>query len=266
MKGEYGEDVFVSFIARFMEQHKQDPFFVYYPMALTHAPFEPTPNSPEWRSGDRHKADPKFFRDMVEYMDASVGRLVEHIDRLGLHDNTMILFFSDNGSPREIASRMGDRVIQGGKGATTDAGTHVPMIAHWRSVTPAGKVLDDLIDSTDFIPTMLEAARAKLPSGFVADGRSFLPQLRGEKGRPRELIYSWYDPRPGWDKDRFSLKIFARDKRYKLYSSGEMFDVPADPLEQTPIPPEREAAAIRRARKRLRETIDRMASQTTRQH
>jgi arylsulfatase A len=186
---------------------------------------------------------------------------VAHIDRLGLRDNTLILFYSDNGTPREIESRMGDRVIRGGKGETTDAGTHVPMIANWRGAAPAGRVLDDLIDSTDFIPTMLDVARAKRPSGFLVDGRSFLPQLRGEKGAPRESIYCWYDPRPGWDKEQYSLKIFARDKRYKLYSTGDLFDVAEDALEKTPIRPGSETPAARQARIRLRTAIEAMDSQ-----
>lgn len=233
--GEYGEDVFVSFMSEFMKREKNGPFFVYYPMALTHGPFAPTPRSASWKSGDRHKSNPANFADMVGYMDHSVGRVVETIDRLGIRDNTLILFFADNGTPREIASRMGDRVIRGGKGDTTDAGTHVPMIANWRGTAPAGKVLDDLVDSTDFLPTLAAVAGSKVPAGFISDGRSFLPQLRGEKGNPREWIFSHYDPRPGWDKEQFSLKISARDKRYKLYSTGDLYDTETDPSEKTPL-------------------------------
>jgi arylsulfatase A len=133
------------------------------------------------------------------------------------------------------------------------------MIANWRGVTPTGKVSDDLIDSTDFIPTMMSAAGAKLPSAFIADGRSFLPQIRGEAGNPRDWIYCRYDPRPGWDKDKFSLKIFARDKRHKLYSSGELFDTTADPLEKSPIPTEKESEEARRARSRLRTVLEQFA-------
>jgi arylsulfatase A-like enzyme len=233
-RGRYGEDIFVSFLSAIMERHRNEPFFVYYPMALPHAPFVPTPNSPEWRSGDRHLPDNRFYRDMVEYMDTSVGRLVAHIDRLGIRDNTFILFFSDNGSPREITSRMSDRLIRGGKGSTTDAGMHVPLIANWRGTSPSGRIADDLVDSTDFLPTMLDAAGVW--SGRF-DGRSFLPQVRGKTGEPREWLYSWYDPRPGWDKEQFSLKIHARDTRYKLYSTGELYDVMGDPLEQSPLAP-----------------------------
>lgn len=265
LKGQYGEDVFASFLIHFMETHKDEPFFVYYPMVLTHAPFTPTPRSAEWKSGNLHRTDPRFFKDMVEYMDATVGRVVESIDRLGLRENTIILFFSDNGTPREIESRLGGRTIRGGKGLTTDAGTHVPLIANWKGTAPAGKVLDDLIDSTDFLPTIAEAAGIKIPREFTVDGRSFFPQLKGATGKPREWVYSYYDPRPGWDKEQFPLKISARDKRYKLYSTGELYDVVADPLEQSPIPSERQTPEARRSRIRLQEVLDDMKKHIQRQ-
>lgn len=252
--GAYGEDIFTDFLIRFLKKSKREPFFLYYPMAVTHDPFQPTPDSAEWKSGGRAKTDPKFFKDMVEYMDRSVGRLVSALDELGLRENTLILFYSDNGTHQSLESKMGGKVIRGGKGLTTDAGTHVPLIANWKGATPAGRVVEDLIDSTDFIPTMAEAAGTKPGKEFTIDGRSFLPQLRGAKGNPREWLYCHYDPRPGWDKDKFSLKIFARDKKYKLYSTGEFFDVPADPLEKNPLRElSGEAAA---AKTRLQRVID----------
>lgn len=257
MKGRYGEDVFADFIGRFMEKNRNDPFFVYYPMALTHGPFNPTPRSRDWAAGNRLKNDPGYFGDMVQYMDELVGRIEDQVERLGLSQRTLLLFYSDNGTPREVTSRMGEKVIRGGKGLMTDAGTRVPLIARWPGTTPPGKVFDDLVDSTDFIPTMLEAAGAPLPRGAPIDGRSFLPRLRGERGKPREWIYCWHDPRPGWDKERFKLEIFARDQRYKLYSNGRLFDVPNDVLEERPLPPNVGGAAAQ-ARPRLRAVLDRM--------
>jgi arylsulfatase A-like enzyme len=240
-KGKYGPDVYTDFLNRFMEQNREQPFFAYYSMALTHGPFNPTPRSADWASGNRLKNDPKYFKDMVESMDEVVGRMVRKLDELKLREQTLILYFSDNGTGREIRSKMGDRVIAGGKGMTIDAGTHVPMIANWPGTTPAGKVLDDLIDSVDFVPTLAQAAGAAPIGG--ADGISFLPQLRGDKGRPREAVFWHYDPRPGWDKKQYTLKRFARDKRYKLYDDGRFFDPTTDPLEERPLPPGAAAAS-----------------------
>jgi arylsulfatase A-like enzyme len=233
LKGAYGPDVYTAFLSRFLEQNRERPFFAYYSMALTHGPYNPTPRSADWPKGNRLKNDPKYFKDMVEYMDEAVGRLVRKLDDLKLRERTLILYFSDNGTGRGIQSRLSGRVIEGGKGLTTDAGTHVPMIANWQGVTPSGKVLDDLIDSVDFAPTIAEAADATpMPGG---DGRSFLRQLRGERGDPREAVFWHYDPRPGWDKKQYTLKRLARDKQYKLYDDGRFYDVTADPMEERPL-------------------------------
>ena len=212
-------------------------------MALTHGPFNPTPRSADWAKGNRLKNDPKYFGDMVQYMDEVVGRIVRKLDDLKLRERTIILFYGDNGTDRHIRSRMGDRVVQGGKGLTTDAGTHVPMIANWKGTAPAGRVLDDLIDSVDFLPTMTGAGGASAPRG--ADGQSFLPQLKGDKGNPRKYLFCHYDPRPGWDKDNYRLHRFAWTKQYKLYDDGRMYDLLADPLEQHPLSPETAGEARR---------------------
>ena len=232
-EGAYGPDLYTDFLNRFMEQNRERPFFAYYSMALTHGPFNPTPRSADWANGNRLKNDQKYFGDMVEHMDEVVGRIVRKLDDLKLRERTIILFYSDNGTHRGIPSRMGEKVIVGGKGLTTDAGTHVPMIANWKGTTPSGKVLDDLIDSVDFLPTMAAAGDARVPK--PCDGQSFLPQLRGEKGNPRDHLFWHYDPRPGWDKKPYRLHRFARDKRYKLYDDGRMYDVPADALEERPL-------------------------------
>ncbi len=258
LKGKYGEDVFCDYINRFVERHRHEPFFVYYPMTLTHPPFMPTPRSAEWARENRLKPDPKHYKDMVEYMDEVVGRVVDNLDRLGLRENTLILFYSDNGTPVGVRSQLGSRVVDGGKGLTTDAGMRVPLIVDWRGVTrvtPSGKVLPDLVDSTDFLPTMFDAIGAKLPPDRVADGHSFMPQLRGQKGTPREWIYCHYDPRPGHDKDQYGLLIFARNQRYKLYSDGRLFDIDADVLEEHPLAP----GAAAPVRKKLQAVIDKYA-------
>lgn len=254
-RGKYGPDLFCDFLCRFLERNARRPFFALYSMVLTHGPFEPTPSSPEWRTGDRFAANPRFFTDMVRYMDLEIGRLVECLEALGLRERTLILFTSDNGSPREITSQLGARSIRGGKGLPTDAGTRVPLIANWKGTASEGRVLDDLIDSTDFLPTLFEAAGAGLPLGVTLDGRSFLPRLLGERGNPREWLFFHHDPRPGWDKERYRLERWARDRRFKLYEDGRFYDVERDPDEQRPLGPENLAPAARQARERLAQVL-----------
>ncbi len=251
---QYGPDIFVDYMDGFMEKHRSEPFFVYFPMALTHSPFVPTPDSAGWQ-GDRHKSDNKYFADMIAHMDKLIGRIVQKVDALGLRENTLILFTTDNGTHRNITSRMNDGTeIKGGKGFPADAGTRVPLIANWTGTIPEGLVLDDLIDFSDFLPTLAEVSGARLPDVTI-DGRSFAPQLRGGKGNPREWIYCYY---AGREVLNVPPTQFARDKRWKLYDDGRLFDIDSDVLEQHQVPVGSSDAHAQVARKKLEAVLDSM--------
>jgi arylsulfatase A len=250
--GEYGPDLVSDYALDFIKRKKDEPFFLYYSMMLTHAPFEPTPDSADYTTfngkGERGKA--KYFGDMVAYMDNLVGKLTARVDELGLRENTLILLLGDNGTGRAVVSSFKGKPVEGGKGQTIDGGTHVPAIANWPGKVVAGKVCDDLVDASDFLPTFCEMAGVKIPDNLRLDGRSFAPQLRGERGTPREWLYTWYDPRESNDRKA----EFARDKQFKLYSTGQLFDVRSDPEERSPL---RELSEEARAAKvKLRAAID----------
>jgi len=233
--GEYGPDLINDLALDFITRKKDQPFFLYYPMLLTHAPYQPTPDSKTWNPkavGENVNQAKAHFGDMVEYMDKLVGRLVARLEALGLRDNTLILFLGDNGTGRGTTSLMSQREIVGGKGTTTDAGMHVPLIANWPGTIASGGVCHDLVDSTDFLPTLLEAAGEKPAGDLKLDGRSFWPQLRGQRGQPREWLYAWYSPRQNND---LTVREFAFDQRYKLYRNGNFFDRQSDPAEAKPL-------------------------------
>ena len=227
--GEYGPDLVNDFALKFIEKNKSKPFFLYYPMMLTHAPYQPTPGSPDWdpkASGEKESKDVKHFAGMVTYMDKLVGRVVSKLDELKIRDNTLIIFLGDNGTGKGVSSRFRGTVYPGGKGLTTARGMHVPLIVNWSShIKPS--VNDDLIDSSDFLPTICEAAGAGIPASLTIDGKSFWPQLQGEKGEPREWIYTWYaqDGVP-------PIREFVTTKEYKLYRGGRFYDLKKDPFEE----------------------------------
>jgi arylsulfatase A-like enzyme len=258
-KGKYGPDLFAEFLSEFFERNRKEPFFAYYPMTLTHGPFNPTPRSADWQHGDRLKDDPKYFRDMVEYMDDVVGRVVASVDRLGLADNTLILFYSDNGTPPGIVSTANGRTVHGGKTLTTEAGMHVPLVARWHGVTAPGSVCRDLIDSTDFVPTLAEITGAKWFAGRPLDGRSFAPQLRGQRGNARDYLFAHYDPHPGCKNKAIIPTRLSWDHRWKLYPDGRFFDMKTDVTEQKPIAPGKAGTAGEAARKKLQSGLDEMA-------
>lgn len=230
-QGKYGPDMMCDFLCEFIEQNRHQPFFVYYPMLLVHDPFVPTPDSIGERSRghESNRADPsqtkENFAAMVNYMDKIVGRIVDHLRTLELLENTLVLFTSDNGTHPSIRSLWNDFSIQGGKGGTTDMGTHVPLIAYWQGRTPGGKVIDDLVDFTDVYPTLAELIGE---SAAESDGRSFLPQICGLPGNPRSWIFCHYQPFWG---NRTPAQ-FARTQQFKLYRDGRLYHVPED-MEET---------------------------------
>ncbi len=252
---DYGPDVFTNFILDFIERHQEEPFLVYYPMVLTHDPFVPTPDSPEWKDTP-NKKDKRFFAHMVQYMDKLVGRIHHKLETLNLSENTILLFTADNGTHRSIQSMTQTGTVIGGKGTTPNAGTHVPLIAYWKGKTPVGKVSNDLIDFSDMLPTFAEAMDVEHPRPSVVEGRSFLPQLKGERGHPREWVYCYYDPL--WGNLGQYKNQFVRDQRYKLYQDGRLIDVAQDELEKTPLDMDEVSASAEKAGQRLGRALDLM--------
>lgn len=251
--GAYGPDLCCDFVCSFIERNRHKAFFAYYPMILPHDPFVPTPLSAD--SGEKDKK--KNFAHMVRHVDTLVGRIVTRLESLGLDERTLVVFTGDNGTNRKIETNTTRGVVKGAKAHTTDAGTHVPLIASWPGSAPRGAVCDDLVDFSDFVPTLAALSGAALPEGRIIDGCSFLPQIKGLEGTPREWVFCHYWKR-GREKDK--IDEFVRDKRWKLYGDGRLYDLSVDVLEERPIDaPSDEAAA---ARKRLEKVFGEVASRT----
>ena len=157
--------------------------------------------------------------------------LLAGVDELGLRDNTLLIILGDNGTQRGTLTMMGDRKFIGGKGLPTDAGMHVPLVVSWPGKAAAGKVSRDLVDTTDFLPTVCEAAGVPVPAELKIDGRSFLPQVRGEKGNPRAWYYSWYAPQ----KEDGIIAVFAATQDFKLSRTGDFYDLRKDIEEKNPL-------------------------------
>jgi arylsulfatase A len=233
-QGEYGPDLCADFLCQFIEENKKKPFLVYYPMILTHCPFWPVPGGPDWDpqspGSPTYKGDAKYFGDMVHHMDKLVGRIVAQVEKSGLSDRTVIIFTGDNGTDQPVVSQWRGIQVAGSKGQTIDDGCRVPLIVSAPGLKGRGECRD-LVDFTDVLPTLCELAGVSLDGKEKAfDGRSFAPQIRGEKGQARDHTFCWYSRSGNFKKD---LAVFARNKRYKLYRDGRFFDLVNDRLEKS---------------------------------
>ncbi|NQZ57379.1 MAG: sulfatase-like hydrolase/transferase [Lentisphaeraceae bacterium] len=168
---------------------------------------------------------------MLAYADKMVGNIVKKLKEEGLSENTLIIFTGDNGTDKPVVSMMGSRQVPGGKGSMDDSGNHVPLVVSWPGTINKGGETNTLVDFSDMLPTICAAAGISVPAELNIDGRSFLPQLKGDFSNEREWIYVWYS-RNGLNKD---TKVFVRNQRYKLYDDGKFFDVEKDIWEKTPL-------------------------------
>jgi hypothetical protein len=148
---QFGPDVFKEFLIDFIRENKDSAMFIYYPMVLTHPPLITPPGDTATTNIEKHKA-------MVRYADRITGELVQALEEVGIREQTLIIWTTDNGTSRGITGRIQGREIAGGKGQTSEAGTCVPFIASWPGTVPANQVSEALIDFSDLFPTLLDLA------------------------------------------------------------------------------------------------------------
>ncbi len=236
---EYLPDVMHNHVVDFISKNKDKPFFAYYSMAHVHNEILPTPDS---------KPDSKdLYTDNINYMDKLVGKLIKVLDSLKLRENTLIVFMGDNGTANEAAPRstVNGKKLSGKKADMLECGSLVPWIANWQGVMKSGKVVEDLVDATDILPTFAEMTGAKLPENVVLDGKSFAPQLRGEKGNPREWIFM-----------ELGNQWYAREAKWKLNRAGALFDMKNAPFEETLVAADTQDKEVIAARQRLLKVLD----------
>ena len=218
--GEYGPQVCTDFVCDFIDENKKKPFLVYYPMILTHCPFDPTPDSTDWdpkRLGSTtykgDKNDPqRHFIDMVNFADKMVGQIIKQLETSGVRENTILIFTGDNGTDKPIVTPWKGTGVVGGKGSITDAGTRVPLIVNWPAgIKKPGRVSDELVEFSDMMPTLCEISGAVLPKNHPADGASIVPALQNKKElRKKDWIYIWYRD-----------QVMVRNKKYSLLAKQD---------------------------------------------
>lgn len=215
--GRYLTDVWTDEAVKFIERHQREPFFLHVAYNAPHTPLEaPEDEQKIFKETGQFNAGVSLIYAMLYRMDKGISRILETLKRLGLEENTIVLFTSDNGPQfggegNHNTTRFNCH-FNGAKGSVYEGGIRVPMIVRWPAGLPGGHQVDKMIHFADWFPTILAAAGILIPEDLKLDGVNVLPILRGE---PSDL-----NPTRFWQWNRYQPVITCnaavRDGDWKL--------------------------------------------------
>ena len=154
----------------FIRRHQEQPFFLYLPHTMTHNPLYA---SPAFKGRSRNGV----YGDAVQEIDWSTGRILDTVKELGLEEDTLVIFTTDNGAAPPYGGS--NLPLRGFKGSTWEGGMRVPFVARWKGRIPAGAESAELVTSMDLLPTLARLADAKPPADRLIDGKDVWPILAG---------------------------------------------------------------------------------------
>ena len=219
----YLTDAWSDEAVAFIDRNRDRPFFLYLPYNAVHSPQQVPP---KYRERFADIKDDRRMRmcAMLAAEDDGVGRVTESLKKLGIEDDTLVIFFSDNGGPPGNGTN--NAPFRGYKGETLEGGIRVPFLVKWTGHLPAGKVDDRIAITLDVLPTALAAAGAPMPAGL--DGVNLLPFVNGKTGAIHESLF--------W---RFGPRNAARSGQWKMqWNEGErrkLYDLSKDVTESTDV-------------------------------
>lgn len=240
-------DDFTNHAMKFMEKHREKPFFVYLPYNTPHSPMQaPERFWKKFRDADLAQRNREPKREnlqhtraalaMCENIDWNVGRLLNKLDELQLADNTIVVYFCDNG-PNGVRFNGG---MKGRKGSTDEGGVRSPLLVRWPKRIQPGREVTPIASVIDLFPTLAALAGVEPNSRKPLDGEDVSSYLLGKRtpaGSDRTLISSWRG------------KVSARTQRFRLDNNGRLFDMHADPGQTKDVSEEHPDVAKRLRRK-----------------
>ena len=212
----YTEDFIVQHAMEFISENKARPFFCYVPFHIVHAPLQA-------KDADLKDVDPKVtdatkrtYAAMVQALDKNVGSILGELDQLGLRDNTIVVFTSDNGATKDGSNLP----FRGGKHSVFEGGTHLPTVVHWPKGKVTSRTWDGLCGALDMFPTLMAMADLKMPETRPLDGKNIWPALRDNAASPVESYYwAWHN----------EDAIRTADWRmHRFFDRAELYDIRTD--------------------------------------
>lgn len=217
--GRYLTDVFTDEAIGFVDRHRREPFFLHLTYNAPHYPLQaPDDEIEPFRANGSLTTGVATIYAMNRIMDRGLGRLIDRLDGLGIRDNTILLFTSDNGpqfgsrADPDMATNRFNAHFRGAKGNTFEGGIRVPGILHWPAGLQGGRQLDHMVHFADWLPTLMELCGLDVAPRLPFDGRSVAHVLRGgDDDQPPRRFWQWnrYTPLP-------TTNAAMRDGRWKL--------------------------------------------------
>ena len=243
----------VDFAEKFIRENKDEPFFVNLWLHEVHTAHYPLDRYMEEFNGLTDKQ--QVYASVIAEGDEAVGRIMKLLDELGLDDNTLVVFSTDNGPEKETDEKIHDKNdpkglgkyysvgetggLKGEKRSLFAGGIRVPFIVRWPNVAPAGRIdRSSVITAVDLLPTFLEAAGVALPDEVEADGESALAAFKGEEfERTKPIYWEW---RGGDNGDHTWPNLAMRDGKWKLIINEKqdktaLYDLEADWAEKNDL-------------------------------
>lgn len=202
----------------FIKRHYTEPFFLYLPFNAVHWPLQaPQKDIDSFDTGEKNR---DIYLAMLKRMDAGIGKVLEALKQTNVDDNTLILFFSDNGGSKKVYANNGK--LRDFKQSVYEGGIRVPFIVRWPGKLPAGTTCDEPVICLDIFPTICAAVGAKLPDDRIYDGRNILPVLTGKAKQPLHQALFWDGAETQWGVRAGKWKLLTNKQgALELYNLDE---------------------------------------------
>ena len=233
----YTTELITQHAVRFIEENKAKPFCLYLPHESPHYPYQGPNDKAERTVGGQFKIQGSrtdvavAYKEMVESLDASIGKVIATLKQHHLEKNTLVWFFSDNG-PTPKGDNGG---LRGFKGSVWEGGHRVPSIAYWPGKIQGGQTNDSLSITLDVFPTIAAITESKIPDGLTLDGMDISKVLfQNQALEDRQLFWGAGNQR-AMRNGSWKLVMKAKGIQKPNASAGALFDLSVDRTEKTDL-------------------------------
>jgi arylsulfatase A-like enzyme len=234
----YCTDVFFAEARRFIETHRAEPFFCFISTNAPHSPFNVEPACRDQYTADTPSEQYARFLGMISNIDANFGRLRSHLRELGLEDDTILIFMSDNGQTGvdgAVNATLYNAGMRGLKGSPYEGGHRVPFFLRWPGGgLDGGRTVDPLASYVDVMPTLLELCGVTVPAGRAFHGESLAPLLRGSADSRWDERTFVTDTQRVAHPLKWRLSCVAKGP-WRLVNRDELYDLRTDPGQRTDV-------------------------------